>query len=281
MGTILRFTLHEAVRKRLVLLVILLTVGFLLLYGWGVHRALALQAGTHAADDWSARLNRAGTAAALLSIGLYFANFLTAFLTIVMMSGALAGEVESGTVHAVLARPITRRSFVLGKFAGYLVLSLAYAAALFLTMLALVRPYLPLFYDDVLAGLGIFLLQPVVLAALTLAASAFLSTLNAGVLLVSLYGFGIVGGMLEQIGTGMRQPVLQNIGIFSSLVMPADALYRKAIAALFDTLSGLVGSYGNPFAAAGEPSTAMLVWAVVYAGAAVGLAVYAFEQRDL
>lgn len=275
MGPVLRFTIREAVRKRLVMLVLLLTLGFLGLYGWGVHQVLR---GTRAGE---AALYRAGEAAALLSVGLYFASFLTAFLTIVMTSGAIAGEVELGTVYAVLARPISRRDFVLGKFCGYLLLSLVYGSGLYLAVLALVRPYLPVFSEDVLASLGIFLLQPLTLAALTVAVSSCLSTLNTGVLMVSLYGLGIVGGMLEQIGMGLRQPALVNIGILSSLIMPADAIYRKAGITLFATLRRLVNLAGNPFLGGSEPSAAMLLYTVIYALAVLGFAIYTFEKRDI
>ncbi|MDK2856205.1 MAG: type transport system permease protein [Bacillota bacterium] len=274
-GSIVRYTWREALRKRLVMLVAVLTIGFLVLFGWGVHQVLGLP------GQVDRLFIRAAEAAALLNIGLYFASFLTAFLTIVMTSGAIAGEVESGTIYAVLARPLSRRAYVLGRFGGFLFLSLFYATALYLSMLLIVRPYLPLFASDVLASLGIFLLQPLVLCALALAASASFSTLNAGVLLVSLYAFGVVGGLLEQIGAGLKREVLTNIGIFASLVMPADALFRKALFELFATLGQLVRLGGGPFFTAPEPSTAMLLWAVFYAAVAVGLALYKFERQDL
>ena len=45
-------------------------------------------------------------------LGLYAVQFLAAFMAVLLASGAVAPEIESGRLHAILARPISRTSWL-------------------------------------------------------------------------------------------------------------------------------------------------------------------------
>ena len=70
-----------------------------------------------------------------------------------------------------------------------------------------------------------------------------------------------------------------NLGILASLVMPSDALWRRAA---FEVQPPLLGAAGvSPFSSSAVPSTAMVVYADLYGILALVLAQILFERRDL
>lgn len=70
-----------------------------------------------------------------------------------------------------------------------------------------------------------------------------------------------------------------DLGIVASLVMPSDALWRRAAYRMQPPLLGAMGV--SPFSSATVPSLIMILYAGMYAMAAVLLAQVLFERRDL
>jgi hypothetical protein len=107
-----------------------------------------------------------------------------------------------------------------------------------------------------------------------------LPTIGNGILLVMLYGLGMIGGIMEQLGTVMHNATLVKIGIISSLIMPTDALYRKMVGSLFGT--GAINFLtSGPFGTTTQPSVWMVVYTLLYIGLFVYLAVRRFGTRDI
>ena len=52
-------------------------------------------------------------------LGLYAVHFLSSFLALFLSVGAISSEIDSGTLHAVLARPIRRADVVVGRWLAY------------------------------------------------------------------------------------------------------------------------------------------------------------------
>jgi hypothetical protein len=77
--------------------------------------------------------------------------------------------------------------------------------------------------------------------------------------------------------------VMINIGIVSSLVLPVDALYRRAVFVLLSNTGNLLGSLQaiGPFGSVSVPSQAMVVYAWVYLVGCLLLAVRSFKRRDI
>ncbi len=70
-----------------------------------------------------------------------------------------------------------------------------------------------------------------------------------------------------------------NVGVLASIVMPSEALWRRAA---FEIQSPVVNALGfSPFGAGATPSLVMVGYAVVYTVAALGLALRLFGKRDL
>ena len=277
MITIAAITFREVLRKRVLLLTLLWAAAFFALYGTGVYHA---NKNLHNASPMLKNV----LVPQLYFVGLYFGNFIMAFLAIFSSVGAISTEVENGTMHAILSRPIRRSEIVLGKFLGFASM-LAIGSAVFFVTVTLLVAYITGFHlpcYDLLIALALFCFQPLILLALATLGTTFLPTLSNGVALFSLYAVGVIGGMIEQIGSLARSVTLTNIGLISSLIIPTDAMYRK--------LTNVVAKAANsplsvmqmgPFGSQAEPSFWMTAYSIVYLLAVLAIAVYVFNRRDV
>jgi hypothetical protein len=95
-----------------------------------------------------------------------------------------------------------------------------------------------------------------------------------------LFGIAFLGGFVEQIGGLIRNEAAVNVGIVTSLIMPADALWRKALAYFQPRQFGSM-EFAGPFASITEPSTLMIMYAAGYLVLIFLLALWSFSRRDL
>ncbi len=278
-----RFALLEVLRKKVVLAGMLLTCVYLLLFGLGLHYL--------GANIGAVQRQLAGFG--LFSMGFYLATFMTVLIAGFAGVGAISGEIESGTAYALLAEPVSRSQILLGKFVGYGLMMCAYAAFFFFVLWGLMAWQFGVVLPGPWTVLPLFLLQPLIILALAFWGSTMMSTLANGITIFLLYGIVLVAGMIEQIGTFIRMTgasaaahaagVMINIGIVSSLVLPVDALYRRAVFVLLSNTGNLLGSLQaiGPFGSVSVPSQAMVVYAWVYLVGCLLLAVRSFKRRDI
>lgn len=279
MLTIARLAFREVLSKKIFYLVLGLTLLFLTVYGMGLHFTVDSFEKSYSGPM---TLQKVTIYPQLLSLGLYFATFMVALMAVFSTVGAISGEIESGVIQAQVTKPIRRRDFVLGKFMGYGLMMVIYAAILYLAIISITGYFTKYTPANITGSLGLFLLVPLFLLALSLLGSSLLSTMANGITVFMLYIIGTVGGMVEQIGAGMRNAALVNIGISSSLVMPTDAIYRKMI---YNLLAGSGGPLNvfvpSPFTSKNPPSDAMVVYTLVYIAVAVLITLRVFNRRDI
>ena len=125
----------------------------------------------------------------------------------------------------------------------------------------------------------LILLECLVALSVTFMFGTWFSTLSNGVIVLGLLGLAFLGGWLEQL-TGFTEGWrLVMLGILSSLIMPSEAVWRRAA---FEMQSPLAGSLQySPFANVSVPSTNMIVYTCVYLIAALSIAILHFQERDL
>jgi hypothetical protein len=95
-----------------------------------------------------------------------------------------------------------------------------------------------------------------------------------------IYGIAFLGGWVEQIGALLRNETAVNIGIVTSLIMPGEILWKKALSLLEPDLTSSMFDVG-PFAIASQPSNLMIAYAVAYLFVVLVLALISFSHRDL
>jgi len=112
-----------------------------------------------------------------------------------------------------------------------------------------------------------------------------------GVLAFALYAMAMVGGMMEQIGAMMDNTATIYTGVVTSLLLPADAVYRRLVATVVDRLPAGNGqdipqflspqSVLGPFGSQSTPSDWMLFYTMIYIVVLLAAAVYSFKHRDI
>ncbi|OPX88502.1 MAG: ABC-2 family transporter protein [Pelotomaculum sp. PtaB.Bin104] len=268
-------TFKEIIRRRILLVTVILAAIFLALYGTGVHYG-------YQEMSRGAGLLKALIVPMFLALGLYFGSFIISFLAVMAAVGTVSSEIENGVMHAIVPGPVRRSSILLGKFFGYGLMLSIFSALFYLAILLIVHYNTGLDVPVKVASAGLFCLQPLILLALALFGSTFLSTLANGIGVFMLYTIGVIGGMLEQIGYLAGSNVLVNIGIVSSLLMPADAIYRKIVYTLLSVPGASFStSMLGPFGSSTEPSVWMLVYTGFYILGFLLLAMRVFNRRDI
>lgn len=276
-------SLKEAIRKKILILVAALTFVYLTLFGLITHFAVQDLAAAGALNT----VNALDVASNIVSfLGFYFSSMLAAFLTIMISVGSISSEVESGVIHSIITRPIKRASFVLGKYLGLGVLSVAYSIFLFAAIISICTIFkLPIVNTieplNIIKGLLFFTLEPIAILSLSIFGSAAFKTLSNGIFVISIYILGLIGGVMEVIGSMLQNQSLVNLGIISSLISPFDIIYRQMLSSMFVNIG-----IRNPFMVVGgmtntAPSIWMLIYIFAYIPGLVFLAIRKFRFKDI
>jgi ABC-type transport system involved in multi-copper enzyme maturation permease subunit len=273
----------EALRKKILLLVAVLTIVYLTLFGVITHFAVK-DLSTHGALNTANALDVAANIVSFL--GFYFSSMLVAFLTIMASVGSISAEIESGVIHSIVTRPIKRSSYVLGKYLGLGALSVAYASFLFTAVITICAVFkLPIVNTlepiNIIKGLFFFALEPVAILSLAIFGSAAFKTLSNGIFVISIYILGLIGGVMEQIGSVLNNQDLSNMGIASSLISPFDIIYRQMLSSIFSNI-GITSPFIISGGAIGKsPSLWMLIYIYLYIVVLVVLAIRKFKSKDI
>jgi len=275
--TIAHLTFREAIRRKIVLAGLILGICFLIIYSVGFH---FMSAEIYNDGESSlTQLMRSGVFNFLVLAGLYTVTFLAIAMASLVSADSLAGEISSGTIHSLVAKPIRRMDIALGKWLGIAILLAAYVllvAGGVVLSVWLQQRYMP---ANVLTGIGLIYLESLLVMSLALLCSSRLSALATGGVVFGLYGLAVIGGWVEQIGAFLESTTAVNVGIVTSLIMPAEALWRRAA---FVMQSPVTGSFVNsPFTSISTPSPLMVAYAVVYLLATIVIMLRLFSKRDL
>lgn len=275
--TIAHLTLREAQRRRILWVAILMSALFLIVFGLGLH--FIVREFEKTAGEFSNNLP-AEIPATLSTMGLYVTNFLVVITAVLISVAAISGEIESHVIDVVVTKPIYRWQIVLGKWLGFTAMTLTYTLILAGGVMLLVYWRTGFKLNHIPAGLALLGLNAVIMISLTLAGGTRLSTLANGILAFMLYGVAFIGGWVENIGALLRNETAVNLGIVASLIVPIEALWRKA-ALLFQPrlLSNM--ALAGPFAVGSEPSAWMIVYGILYLSACLAFAIRTFTRRNL
>lgn len=278
--TIARLSFREASRRRILLAALLLGLLFLAVYGLGFH-FIMVEVEKEIGSMQILELNQIRNF--LLMAGMYVVNFLTAMMTVLTSVDTLSGEIGSGTIHTLVAKPVRRWEILLGKWLGFAGMISLYLLLMGGGVMGVVFMRSGYTAPHPLNAMALMWLNALVLLSVSLLGGAYLSTLANGVLVFGLYGVAFIGGWIEQIGSFFTNPsasqIAINIGIITSLIMPSEALWKRAAHELQSPLISALGI--SPFTTNVYPSAVMVIYAVLYLLAAFALAVHHFGRRDL
>lgn len=267
-------TFREAARKKILWTALIAGVGFLVLFGAAVH----FQTEDFQARD-TAPFIRYQILSAMLMIGLYVVDLLAVVMTILTSVDTISGEISSGTIHAIATKPVPRWQIFAGKWIGFAGMVAAFVALTFGGTIAVayvlggVAPE-----HGILGGVLVFL-ECLLTLTVTFLFGTWFSTLTNGVIVIGLHGLAFMGGWLEQMSGFTESARLVAVGVTTSLIMPSEAIWRRAA---FEMQTPLAGSLPfSPFANVSIPSATMIGYAGFYLLVALLVAMYHFQVRDL
>lgn len=270
-------TLKEAARRRVLLALAALTVVLLALSGWGFSRLDAEFGGLTSGE---ARL----AASSVLNLVMFGLSLISALGTTFLAGPTLAGEIESGTALAILARPVRRTAVLLGKWLGLVAFGSAFLAVAGLAQLLIVLTAVGYWPPEPVTGLALLAAQATALLTLGLLLSTVASPMASGVVAVGLFGAAWIAGVVGSVGEALDNEGVARVGTVSQMLLPTDGLWRGAMNAFQDpTLLAQLGSKigQSPFTSAAPPSIAYLTWAGLWVVLVFGLTGLAFGRRDL
>ena len=274
------YALREAVRRRMFAVVLVLTVVFLLLYWLGV-RALFGQ--LESVDPPAGIDAQTLVGATVFGLAMFATLFLAVVLAAFLTLGVVRGDAERGLLQPLVVRPVGRETLLLARFAAAAVVCAVYVVAVYGLAAAITRSAGGWSPDRPITAAAELSAAVVLVVAVSLLGSVFLSATANGIAVFMLFGAGLVAGLLGQIGDALNSEDLEQIATVTSWLLPFEGLYQDALNALTADTTGLTRfavSLG-PFGGAQEGGAALRLWAFVYLLLVGALAVAGFRRRDL
>ena len=276
-------TLREVVRRRILWVLLILSVASVVLVGWGVERLVTI-----AREDAVTEVQiRIGVSQVLIMVAFMF-SFVLAMSAAFLAAPAIASDVETGTVLAILARPMRRADLVIGRWVGLSIVVAAYAVIsglLAIAVVGLVSGHVPPSPQIAVAFLAF---QSVAVLTLALTLGSRLPGIAAGAITVVLFGLGWFAGVLGNIAVAFDARPLEGLGGAVRLIIPTDGLWRGVIygleppvVLLAATSRRLAALEANPFFASGPPPLAFVAWSVAWVAIVLAIGVALFRRREL
>jgi hypothetical protein len=278
---IARVTIGETARRRILWVLVALAVVAVALTGWGVGRLVEL-ARAEGARDAQIRL---AVSQVLIFIAFMF-GFVLAMTAAFLGAPAIASDIESGVALALLARPLRRSSYLIGRWIGLAVVVVGYAALsgfLAIGVVAWVSGYTP---PDPIAPVLYLAGQALVILTLTVVLSTRLPPIAGGAVAVVAYGLAWMAGVMASVGAAVGADGLRIVGDVGHVILPTDALWRGVVFGLEPPLVILIAAgapiaRGSPFFADSPPPPEVVAWAGVWVVLAIGLASLILRRREL
>jgi ABC-type transport system involved in multi-copper enzyme maturation permease subunit len=281
MLTIAKLTIGEAARRRVLWVLVILAAIAVSLTAWGVSSLL-----DGARDRGLSELEIKFAVSQVLILIAFMFGFVLVMTAAFFGSPAIATELENGIAQAMLARPLRRASYLLGRWLGLAVVIAVYAVAsglLAIGVVGLISGYLP---PDPILPVAYLAGQALVLLSLTVLLSTRLSPLAGGAIAVVAYGLAWMAGVLGKIGLALDAPSLVNVSDASRFLLPTDALWQGVVYGLepsfvINAAEGEFVARTSPFFAASGPSPVILAWTVIWVTLVLALAIAQLRRREL
>ncbi|HEX9242839.1 MAG TPA: ABC transporter permease subunit [Anaeromyxobacter sp.] len=200
-------------------------------------------------------------------LGLTGMEVMGSLIAVFLGAGTIAGDVERRVLYPVIAKPISRTEYLLGRYLGLaatLLLNLAVMAVTLAAVLVLQEGSLRPLDLALLAAVAMIGVQFLVVAAIAVLFSSVTTTTLAAIFGLALTFAGRLSNDLRTLwtggGAGVGRALWYLLPNLSALSLNESVVYRTP-----------------------PPAEAWLAvpYALLYAGAALALAAAVFERRDL
>ncbi len=133
---IVGYAIAESMRRRVVAVVVVLTVAFLALYGLGVYFAFeeVENQGLTGGDLVDEQALVGGT---IFGLAMFAILFLGSVLAIFLTNGVVRGDADAGLLQPIVVRPVGRGTLLVARWAGAASATTVYVLAVYASALVL------------------------------------------------------------------------------------------------------------------------------------------------
>ena len=280
--TIAGYGFREAVRRKVFAVVVLLTALFLGLF-WLANHYVFTRLATITPPAGINVDTRTFAGAFLLGLAMFATLFLGVVLAVFLTLGVVSGDAERGLLQPLVVRPVSRTTLLLSRFLGAAVVCVVYVLAVYgisLAIIDLTGHWTP----PTAWAPGLELASGVVIViALSILGSVFLSSTANGIAVFMLFGAGLTAGLLGTIGHALNSLTIEHASRDAAYALPFEALYQDGLRLISSNATGATGFLLQlgPFGGAYVHGWGIRGWAAGYLVVALGLALFAFSRRDL
>jgi ABC-type transport system involved in multi-copper enzyme maturation permease subunit len=278
--TIAAYGIRESVRRRVFVVVAILTLASGILYILGAKIAFhdtQSFSGNGIADA------KDFTGATVFGMAMFGTLFLGAVLAAFLTLGVIRGDSERGLLQPLVVRPVGRATVLASRFGAAAVVSGGYVVIVYtgaLLSTAIVGDWWP---DHIVRpALGLVGGVIVISAISTAGSVVFTSTAN-GIAVFMIYGAGLIAGLLGQIGDALQSHNLEHISNVATWILPFEALFQDGLNATVSGTGGITGALLKlgPFGGAHKAGLLLWPYTVLYVAGVIAAATWAFSRRDL
>jgi Cu-processing system permease protein len=278
--TIASYGIRESVRRRVFIVVAVLTLAAGVLYILGARLAFH---DTQSFSGAGIADTKDFTGATIFGMAMFGTLFLGAVLAAFLTLGVIRGDTERGLLQPLVVRPVGRATVLAARFGAAAVVSAGYVLIVYtgaLVATAIVGDWWP---DHIVRPALGLAAGVVVISAISTAGSVVLTATANGIAVFMVYGAGLIAGLLGQIGDALAVQTLEDVAKVSSWVLPFEALYQAGLHALTQETGGITGVIVQlgPFGGAQDAGRGLWLWALAYLGLVGAAARAAFARRDL
>ena len=278
--------MRESLRRKVLPIVLLLTVAFLALYSFGIYKAYeTIEPGQQEGIGPSDVLVDAKLlfSATLFGLSMFATLFLGTVLAIFFTHAAVRGDAERGLLQPLVVRPVGRTAVLAGRFAAAAFACAVYVVAVYGAAMVITNAVTGWWPDRIVQPALELAAAVAVLVALSLLGSIFLSAIANGIAVFMIFGAGLVAGLLGQIGEALGSESLKTIAHVTSWALPFEALYQDALNAITAETEGFTRAALTlgPFGGAQAAGFWLAPYVVGYLAVVAALAILGFRRRDL
>jgi ABC-type transport system involved in multi-copper enzyme maturation permease subunit len=277
------YALRETVRRRVLVVVGILTLAFLALYAYGSAQAFDEVSRFGAAPAGVDIQEEVLTGSTLLGLAMFVTLFLGTVLAVFVTLNAVRGDAERGLLQPLVVRPVGRSTLLLARFLAAGALCVAYVCAVYAAAVALTGATGGYWPDNPAFGAVALSAAVIVVVALALLGTTLLSSTANGIAIFMIFGAGLAAGLIGQIGSALDSSSLERISSIASWALPFEALYQDGLHALTANVRGATGVIVQlgPFGGAQDAGPLLYPYVLAYLVVVAVVANAIFRRADL
>jgi len=203
----------------------------------------------------------------LKDTGLATINVFALALTVFTGVGIVNREIDRKSIYTILAKPISRFGYILGKYLGLLAVIVITSTAMFLGLLAAMKGYKTEIHAGIFLGFFGILLEVMVLGAIAVLCSSFTTSFVSAFICAALWVSGHLSTEFLRV-VRKSTPVRRVFGEFLYYVLPNLGRFNFKYQATYDLM------------VSERALLTVLLFGLAYSAAALAAAVLIFSRRD-